>query len=193
MVRMLSLGNEINGCEKAFARCHKSGPLVVLDSRKDKYEQNGGIDMHLRMNHRTANPAAYQAMRSLEEAAKGMGLEPMLFELIKTRASQLNGCAYCVDMHAADLLKLGESQQRLNLLAVWRDAPQFTERERAALALTEALVHIADAGVPQAVYEEARRHFDEREYIAVVMAVNAINGWNRLSIATGMYPGCFDR
>jgi len=149
--------------------------------------------MELRMNHQAANPAAFQALLKLEDSVKKMGLEPVLYELIKIRASQINGCAFCLDMHTTDLLKMGESERRVNLIAVWREAPQFTARERAALALTEALVRIADAGVPQHIYDEARRHFSESEFVAIIMAVNAINSWNRMAIATGMFPGCFDK
>ncbi|MFC3799069.1 carboxymuconolactone decarboxylase family protein [Cohnella sp. GCM10012308] len=149
--------------------------------------------MQLRMNHQAVNPAAFQALLKLEESVKKMGLDPVLYELIKIRASQINGCAFCLDMHTTDLRKMGESERRINLVAVWHEAPQFTEKERAALALTEAVVRIADAGVPQDIYDEARRHFSESEYIAIVMAVNAISSWNRIAIATGMFPGCFDK
>lgn len=149
--------------------------------------------MQLRMNYMTANQAAFQTLLKLEDSVKKLGLEPVLYELIKIRASQINGCAFCVDMHTTDLRKMGESERRINLIAVWREAPQFTEKERAALALTEAVVRIADAGVPQDVYDEARRHFSESEYIAIVMAVNAIGSWNRIAISTGMFPGCFDK
>ncbi|MEK0313351.1 carboxymuconolactone decarboxylase family protein [Cohnella sp. 56] len=149
--------------------------------------------MQLRMNYQAANPAAFQALLKLEDAVQKMGLDPVLYELIKIRASQINGCSFCLDMHTTDLRKMGETEQRMTLIPVWREAPQFTARERAALALTEALVRIPEAGVPQAIYDEARRHFDESEFVAVVMAVNAINSWNRIAISTGMYPGCFDK
>ncbi len=95
-------------------------------------------------------------------------------------------------MHTADARKLGESEQRINLGAVWKEAPQFTERERAALALTEAVTLISNAGVPQDVYDEACKHFTEEEYVALILAVNAINSRNRVAIATGMFPGCFE-
>ncbi|MFS0725311.1 carboxymuconolactone decarboxylase family protein [Paenibacillus sp. 1P07SE] len=147
--------------------------------------------MQLRMNHQAANPAGFQALLKLEETAKGMGLDPVLYELIKIRASQLNGCAFCLDMHTADIRKMGESEQRVHLISVWREAPMFTDKEKAALALTEAATLIAERGVPDALYDEVRTHFDESEYVALVMAVIAINSWNRIAIATGMYPGCF--
>lgn len=148
--------------------------------------------MNIRMNHRTANPAGFQALLKLEDAAKKMGLDPVLFELIKIRASQINGCAFCVDMHTTDLRKMGESEQRLNLIVVWHESPVFTARERAALALTEAVTRISESSVPQALYDEVREHFDESEIVSLLMAINAINCWNRMAIATGMFPGCFD-
>lgn len=147
--------------------------------------------MKLRMNHRAANPAGFQALLKLEEAARNMGLDPVLYELIKIRASQLNGCAFCVDMHTADLRKMGETEQRLNLIVVWRESPVFNEKERAALALTEAVTRLSEAGVPQELYDEVRRHFSESEFVALIMAINAINCWNRIAVATGMFPGCF--
>lgn len=148
--------------------------------------------MKLRMNHREANPAGFQSLLKLEEAAKKMGLDPILYELIKIRASQINGCAFCVDMHTSDLRSMGETEQRLNLIVVWRDAPIFTEKERAALALTEAVTLISEAGVPQDIYDEVRRHFSESEFVALIITINAINCWNRIAISTGMFPGCFD-
>lgn len=148
--------------------------------------------MKLRMNHPTANPAGFQALLKLEDASKNMGLDPLLYELMKIRASQINGCAYCVDMHASDLRNMGETEQRLNLVVVWREAPIFTEKERAALALTEAVTLISAAGVPQDIYDEVRIHFSENEFVALIMTINAINCWNRIAIATGMFPGCFE-
>ncbi|WP_438445049.1 carboxymuconolactone decarboxylase family protein [Gorillibacterium sp. sgz5001074] len=147
--------------------------------------------MKLRMNHRTANPAGFQALLQLESAAQKMGLEPVLYELIKIRASQINGCAYCVDMHTKDLRGMGETEQRLNLVVVWRESPVFTGRERAALALTEAVTRLPEKGVSEDLYEEVRAHFSESEIVALLMAINAINCWNRMAVTTGMYPGCF--
>ncbi|WP_373231900.1 carboxymuconolactone decarboxylase family protein [Cohnella sp.] len=147
--------------------------------------------MKLRMNHRAANPAGFQALLKLEDAVKKMGLDPVLYELIKIRASQINGCSYCLDMHSSDLRNMGETEQRLNLIIVWREAPMFTEKERAVLALTEAVTLISEAGVPQDIYDEVRMHFSESEFVALIMAINAINCWNRIAIATGMFPGCF--
>lgn len=148
--------------------------------------------MKLRMNHLSANRAGYQALLNLEEATKKMGLDPLLFELIKIRASQINGCSFCLDMHVTDTRKMGESEQRLALISVWRETPFFSEKERAALALTEAVTVISDKGVPQELYDEVRQHFSESEMVSLVMAINAINCWNRMAITTGMFPGCFD-
>ncbi|EFM08536.1 alkylhydroperoxidase like protein, AhpD family [Paenibacillus curdlanolyticus YK9] len=148
--------------------------------------------MKMRMDHRTANPAGFQAMLKLEEAASKMGLDPLLYELVKIRASQINGCSFCLDMHVTDTRNLGETEQRLSLIVVWREAPVFTQKERAALALTEAVTRISDAGVPQELYDEVREHFSESEIVALIMAVNAINSWNRLAVTTGMFPGCYN-
>ncbi|REE68069.1 AhpD family alkylhydroperoxidase [Paenibacillus taihuensis] len=148
--------------------------------------------MKLRMNHMNANRAGFQAMLNLEEAAKKMGLDPVLYELIKIRASQINGCSFCLDMHVTDLRKMGESEQRLALITVWRETPIFTERERAALALTEAVTVISAGGVSQELYDEVSEHFSESEIVSLVMAINAINCWNRMAITTGMFPGCYE-
>ncbi|MCZ8516361.1 carboxymuconolactone decarboxylase family protein [Paenibacillus filicis] len=148
--------------------------------------------MKLRINHRQAEPKAYQAMLKLESYVHDSGLEPKLVEYIKIRASQLNGCAFCLDMHTTDLRKMGESEQKMHLIAAWRETPWFTPEERAALALTEAVTRIGEAGVPDALYEEVRQHFDEQQYAALIMAIITINGWNRIAISTGMFPGCFE-
>ncbi|MFF2089234.1 carboxymuconolactone decarboxylase family protein [Paenibacillus sp. NPDC058174] len=149
--------------------------------------------MNLRMHAHKANPAAYQTMMKLEETIKQMNGDPILFELVKIRASQINGCAFCVDMHTKDLRKLGESEERMNLIVVWRETPLFTEKERAALALTEAVTQISKDGVPQELYDEVRKHFNETEFISLIMAINVINSWNRIAISTGMFPGCYDK
>ncbi|MFC4077766.1 carboxymuconolactone decarboxylase family protein [Salinithrix halophila] len=148
--------------------------------------------MHLRMDHRKANPQALNTMMQMERFVKESGLDPNLYELVKIRVSQINGCSFCIDMHVQDLLKKGESKQRIYLLTAWREAPCFTERERAALELAEALTLVSESGVSDDVYQHVRSSFDEQEYIHLIMAINTINGWNRLAIATGMFPGCFD-
>jgi AhpD family alkylhydroperoxidase len=128
----------------------------------------------------------YRAMIGLDRAAHSAGLEPLLHELVKIRASQINGCAYCVDMHTRDARKLGESERRLYALAAWRESPLFTERERAAFEFTEAVTHISHAGVPDDVYAGAAAHFDRAELAALLYAVTSINAWNRLAISTHM-------
>ena len=144
--------------------------------------------MELRLNWVKANPESLDTMLKLEQFIKESGIEPVLYELIKIRASQLNGCAYCLDMHTSDLRKMGESEQRIYLLSAWREAPFYSEEERAVLELTEAVTLISDAGVPHNVYDKVRMHFDEKEYVTLIMAINTINCWNRLAISTGMLP-----
>src|SRR5690606_3418403 len=124
-----------------------------------------------------------QAMYGLERHVRESGLPHGLLHLIKLRASQLNGCAYCVDMHTKDARAGGEAQARLDLLPVWRESPGYTPRERAALEWTETLTRVADHGVPEALVRELLEHFTEKELADLTLAVVAINGWNRLSIA----------
>jgi len=147
--------------------------------------------MQPRFNYREANPAAFEAMMKFETFARSTGIDHRLYVLIKMRASQINGCAFCIDMHAKDLLEHGESLDRLLLLTAWRDAPVYTDKERAVLELTECVTRISEGGVPDHVYENVRAHFNEKEYVDLLMAINAINCWNRISISTGMFPGCF--
>ncbi|GLI08072.1 alkyl hydroperoxide reductase AhpD [Paenibacillus tyrfis] len=148
--------------------------------------------MKVRMNHYEVNPKAYETMLGLEKFAASSGLDHTLYELIKIRASQINGCAFCLDMHTEALLKVSGNERRIHLISVWREAPFFTEAERVALELTEAVTLISDGGVPQSLYERVREHFDEKQYVALIMAIVTINGWNRLAISTGMFPGCLD-
>lgn len=142
--------------------------------------------MKARMNYRSANPQAFQAMIKLEGYVQECGLEKGLMELIKIRASQINGCAFCLDMHTKDARKLGETEQRIYLLNAWREAAFYTDAERAALALTEAVTTISVGGVSDELYEEVRKHFDEKQFVSLIMAINVINAWNRLAITTGM-------
>ncbi len=132
-------------------------------------------------------------MRGLEDYVRGSGLEKPLLELVKMRASQMNGCAYCIDMHSKDALAEGESTQRLLELSAWRETPFFTDRERAALAWTEAVTEVSKGHVPDYVYDEARAHFSEKELVYLTMAVIAINGWNRLAISFRTPPGSYHR
>lgn len=136
-----------------------------------------------RFDYATVAPEASSAMRGLERYVRASGLERSLLELVKIRASQLNGCAYCLDMHTKDARAAGESEQRLYALAAWREAPFYSERERAALEWSEAMTLLGRDGVPDDLYERARRHFSELELVNLTMAVIAINGWNRLSVA----------
>ncbi|MNJ43059.1 Carboxymuconolactone decarboxylase family protein [compost metagenome] len=149
--------------------------------------------MSLRLNFQAANPAAYQAMSGLEKYTRGCSVDAVTNELIKLRASQINGCAYCLDMHAKDLMTMGDHADRILLLSVWREVPHlFTEKERAVLELTECVTNISKEGVPQAVYEKVRQHVTESEYVDLIIAINTINSWNRLAISSGLFPGCFE-
>ncbi len=147
--------------------------------------------MKPRIEYGRVAPGALEAMRGLEAYARQSGLERSLLELIKTRASQINGCAYCIDMHTKDARANGESEQRLYALSAWRETPFFTERERAALDWTEAVTRVADTQVPDEVYELAREHFTEKELVDLTLAIVAINGWNRLSVAFRTVPGTY--
>lgn len=138
--------------------------------------------MTMRLNYGVVAPEAIKAMMGLEQTVKDMGLEPKLFHLVKLRASQINGCAYCINMHNREARTDGEEQQRLDLLSVWRETNFFDERERAALAWTEALTLISETNAPDAEYEGMAAVFDERERVALTLAIAAINGWNRFAI-----------
>ncbi|HEX7010356.1 MAG TPA: carboxymuconolactone decarboxylase family protein [Phycisphaeraceae bacterium] len=147
--------------------------------------------MQQRINYVKAAPDAIKAMRGLEAYVRQSGLEAGLLELIKLRASQINGCAYCIDMHTKDARARGESEQRLYALTAWRETPFYTDRERAALAWTEALTLIHEGHVPDEVYEQVREQFSEKELVDLTMAVVAINGWNRLAISFRTVPGTY--
>jgi len=138
-----------------------------------------------RLNIFQTDPKATHAVLAMESYAKNSGLESSLYELIKIRASQLNGCAFCLDMHLRDAREAGEDQRRLDILSAWREAPDFfTPREQAALALTEAVTLISEAGVPEQVWSQAEAEFDSESLVHVLMAISVINVWNRLAIAT---------
>ncbi len=136
----------------------------------------------MRIDYGKVFPAASRAMVGLEEGVAAGGLEPGLLELVKMRASQLNGCAYCLDMHSKDARARGEDEQRLHVLAAWREAPFYSERERAALAWCEALTLLPQTGAPDDVYEQLRGEFSEDEIVALTLAIVAINGWNRFAV-----------
>ena len=140
--------------------------------------------MQQRLDYKLASPDAFTAMLHVEQQIHKCGLEGSLLELVKSRASQINGCAWCLDMHTKDARAQGETEQRLYLLPVWPEATCYSERERAALAWTEAVTGIAATqDVPDDVYAQARKHFDEKALVDLTLAVIAINGWNRLNIA----------
>jgi AhpD family alkylhydroperoxidase len=147
--------------------------------------------MKPRLNVAKVSPAAYHAMLSLEKYISQSSIEPGLAHLLKLRASQLNGCAYCLDMHWKDARALGETEQRLYGLDAWREAPYYTDRERAALEWTEALTRVTDGHVDDQVYERARKAFSEKELVELAMIAVAINGWNRLAIAFRSEAGSY--
>jgi AhpD family alkylhydroperoxidase len=129
------------------------------------------------------------AMIALQRQVEASGLEHSTLELVKIRASQINGCAYCLDMHTKDAIALGEDPQRLHVLPAWREAPWYSERERAALALTEAMTRLTPGGVPDDVFAAAAAVFTEHELAGVIWAVTVINAWNRIAITSRMEPG----
>ena len=144
--------------------------------------------MKPRMNFYQAAPETVNALMALENQVTSTGLEQSLIELVKTRASQINGCAYCINMHTQDARKHGETEQRLYLLNAWREAPAYTERERAALAWTEAVTLISDTHAPDDVYQEVRTQFSEAETVNLTMLIATINAWNRLAISFRAVP-----
>ncbi len=147
--------------------------------------------MDQRIDYKTAAPGAFKAMLGLETYVRSSGLEHSLLDLVKTRVSQLNGCAHCLDMHTKDARAAGETEQRLYVLPAWREAPFYSERERAALAWAEAVTQISASAVADELYAEVRRHFDEKALVDLTLAIIAINGWNRLAVPfraeTGSY------
>jgi AhpD family alkylhydroperoxidase len=147
--------------------------------------------MKPRLDYTKAAPGGYKAMAGLEAYVRHSGLESSLLELIKMRASQINGCAFCIDMHSKDARAHGETEQRLYLLDAWREAPFYSERERAALAWTEAVTLVTEGHVPDEVYEQVRSQFSEEEVVNLTLAIIAINGWNRLSITFRTLPGTY--
>ncbi len=147
--------------------------------------------MQPRFNYAKLSSGGYQAMFALEKYLAQCGIEENLLHLIKLRVSQINGCAFCLDMHWKDLRSLGESEQRLYSLDAWRECPWYTDRERAALAWAEALTLITQGHASDAVYDEASAHFSEKELSDLTFAIVAINGWNRLSISGRTLPGTY--
>lgn len=150
------------------------------------------MTMEPRIDYSKVSPQAFQAMYGLERYIRQCGLEPTLLELMKVRASVLNGCAYCMDMHTKDARAHGETEQRLYAVSVWREAPFFTERERAALAWTDSVTMVSRDQVPDDAYNEVRRCFSEEEIVNLTMAVVTINSWNRLAIAFRVVAGTYE-
>jgi AhpD family alkylhydroperoxidase len=146
--------------------------------------------MKRRLNYSNVLPEGMKFMNALDEYSQNCGLESALLDLIKLRASQINGCAYCIDMHSKDARTGGETEQRLYNLSVWRETPYYTERERAALAFTEAVTLIAEKRVPNEVYEQVRQQFSDEELVKLMIAIVTINAWNRFTIF-GDVPGSY--
>lgn len=147
--------------------------------------------MEPRFSYSKAAPGGYKALSGLEQYLHACGLEEPLMHLVKLRASQINGCAFCLDMHWKDLRAIGETEQRMYSLDAWRECPYYTDRERAAFAWTEALTLITNGHVPDSIYEEVRQHFNEKELSDLSFIVATINAWNRISIAARTVPGAY--
>jgi len=145
--------------------------------------------MEARLEYRKFNQEPYQAMLALEKYLANCGLDHKFVHLLKLRASQINGCAFCIDMHSLDARAAGETEQRLYALNAWRETPFFTDRERAGLAWIEAVTLVAQTHVPDEVYEEALAHFSEKEIVDLTYLAMTINAWNRLAVATRALPG----
>jgi len=147
--------------------------------------------MEPRLDYSKVLPDGMKAINALDRYSANCGLEPLLLELIKLRASQINGCAYCIDMHSKDARTKGETEQRLYSLSVWRETPYYTDRERAALAFTEAVTLIANQHVPDEIYEQARRQFSDEELVKLMIGIVIINTWNRFAITFRDEPGSY--
>lgn len=145
-----------------------------------------------RLDYNETDPHAIKGMLELEKYVANSGLESSLYELVKLRASQINGCAYCIDMHSKDARKAGETEQRLYALSAWRETSFYSERERAAFAWTEEMTLISENHLSDSLYEEVQKHFSEKEHLALSMAIVAINGWNRLAIGFRKEPGSYN-
>jgi AhpD family alkylhydroperoxidase len=147
--------------------------------------------MEVRIDYLKSGRGVVEAMLGLEKYLHQSGLEEKLLDLIKLRVSQINGCAYCIDMHWKDLRGLGETEQRLYGLDAWQESPYYTDRERAALAWAEAVTNIKETHAPDDVYQETRKHFNEKELADLTLAISAINAWNRLAISARSVPGLY--
>ena len=149
--------------------------------------------MTQRLDYKQASPKGFAAMLGLEQHARSSGLDHALLELVKTRVSQINGCAFCLDMHVKEAKIHGESELRLHHVAIWHESNLFAPRERAALAWTEAVTRLPEGGIPDALFDEARSHFSEKELSDLTFAIMVINAWNRVAIAFKAVPGSADK
>ncbi len=147
--------------------------------------------MKERIDYKKVAPEAYKAMLGVEAYVRGCGIEHSLLELVKTRVSQINGCAFCLDMHTKDARAAEETEQRLYVLPAWREAPFYSERERAALAWAEAVTQISTNSIGDDLYAEVRRHFSEKELVDLTLAIVGINGWNRLAVPFRSQAGIY--
>ena len=151
--------------------------------------ENGELEMEPRIDYLEYAHEAQKAMYALGKYISTCGLDHKLLHLLELRASQINGCAFCIDMHSKDARALGESEQRLYELNAWRETPFYTDRERAALAWTEAVTLVSESHVPDSVYEELKKHFSEKEIVDLTIVATTINMWNRLAISMRAVPG----
>jgi AhpD family alkylhydroperoxidase len=147
------------------------------------------VNVTPRIDYRQFSPDALQAMLALEKHLSSCGFDHKFMHLLKLRASQINGCAYCIDMHSIDARAAGETEQRLYALDAWRETPFFDDRERAALAWIEAVTLVSQTHVPDAVYDEARKHFSEAEMVDLTYLASTINAWNRIAVSLRAVPG----
>lgn len=147
--------------------------------------------MAQRINYGTATPEGVKALGGLEAYVHASGLDPKLLHLLRTRVSQINGCAYCLDMHTKDARAIGETEQRLYTVSAWRETPFFSDQERAALAWTEAVTLISHGPISDDLYAEARSYFSEKQLVDLTMAIIAINGWNRLAVSFHSVAGSY--
>jgi AhpD family alkylhydroperoxidase len=141
--------------------------------------------MEHRVDYYNIAPEALKIMMEMEKYTKTTGIDRKLRELIKIRASQINGCAYCINMHTSDARKMGETEQRLYCISAWKECTFYTDAEKAALELTEYVTLIPNKGVPDVLYNRINKHFSEKEYVDLIILINQINSWNRISIAMG--------
>jgi AhpD family alkylhydroperoxidase len=163
-------------------RAIRAGILQAVGHSRMMFPSKRRSTMKPRMNYYQAAPDTIKALVAVEDQIKASGLEQSLIELVKTRASQINGCAFCINMHTADARKYGETEQRLYLLNAWRESPLYTDRERAALGWTEALTLISETHAPDEDYEAMRAQFSESEAVNLTVLIGAINAWNRVAI-----------